>query len=329
MNKNIPIISFFTRTSTWLLTVFMLVSNWLVLWQHPVYSWWTVNMEGITVHESFTMFQLFGAVLYVPAISSVIVWVALLFRHLYYRQSIDADIQDGTYLNDWKTIGPVHRIWVANVVLIGIIIALAILCSSLAKGEVPDQQKRWDLAKTNPHFSIALDVAVARYQKLAGRYQPITLMRKNGVPSAVLYCLHQRESSGNFLCHPHEGSPLTQRTRYVPRGRLPQKPPPYNFDESAEDAYYVCDRLDLVDWTKVPTALQAIESFNGLGYQKYHQDVPSPYLWSGTTIYWRGKYTGDGKFNRLAVDGQIGCAAIFKRMQERGISFLSKSALSP
>lgn len=132
--KNYPILSFFTRTSTWLLLIFMLVANWLVLWQHPVYCWWTVTMEGQTVHECFTMFQLFGAVLYVPAIASVVVFQAMLFRHFYYRGTIDQDIQDGTYLIDWKAIGPVHRIWIANFVLIGFVIALCILCSSLAKG---------------------------------------------------------------------------------------------------------------------------------------------------------------------------------------------------
>lgn len=276
-------------------------------------------MEGYAVHETFTMFQLLGAVLYVPALTSVVVFVALIIRHFYFRGSIDADIQSGKYLEDWKAIGPVHRIWVANVVLIGLIIALCILCSSMAKGAVPDQEARWNAARLDPHWSIALDLEVAHYQRLAGRYAKITAMRANGVPAPIIYCLHQRESSGNFMCHPHEGSPLTQRTRYVPIGRLPNKPPPYTFEESAEDAYYVFDRLDQVEWPKRASALQGIESFNGLGYQKWHPDVPSPYLWSGTTVYTRGKYTGDGKFDRLARDKQLGCVAILKRLEQQGL----------
>lgn len=319
MKRNIPVIAFFTRVSTWFLTIFMLVSNFLVLWQHPVYSWWTVNMEGYTVHESFTMFQLFGAVLYIPAIFSVAAWVSLFFRHMYFRQSIDADIQSGRYMLDWDAIGPVHRTWQTNVVLIGVLIAICILCSSLAKGAVPDQEARWQAARPDPHFSIALDLEVARFQRNMNRYQAITTMRSNGVPAAIIYCLHQRESSGNFLCHPHEGSPLTQRTRYVPKGRLPNVSPPYTFNQSAEDAYYVCDRLDLVPWKNRQAALQGIESFNGLGYQKFHPDVPSPYLWSGTTIYSRGKYTGDGRFDITARDKQLGCAAILKRLEQQGL----------
>lgn len=316
---SLPVISFFTRVSTWFVTIFMLASNFAVLNQRPVYSWWTVNMEGYTVHETFTAFQLFGAVLYIPAIFSVAVFCALFFRHIYYRQTIDADIQCGKYLNDWHGIGPVHRIWVANVVFVGILIAICILCSSLARGGVPDQEARWQAARPDPHFSIALDLEVARFQRNANRYRPITAMRPNGVPTAIIYCLHQRESSGNFLCHPHEGSPLTQRTRYVPKGRLPNKPPPYTFEQSAEDAYYVVDRLDRVPWTNRAAALQGIESFNGLGYQKYHPDVPSPYLWSGTTVYTRGKYTGDGKFDRNARDKQLGVVAILKRFEAQGL----------
>jgi len=319
MKRNIPIIAFFTRTSTWLLLIFMLASNFAVLSQKPVYSWWTVNMEGYTVHETFTLFQILGAVLYIPAIFSVVVFFALLFRHLYYRQSIDADIHSGTYMLDWQTIGPVHRMWISNVVLVGVLIAICILCSSLAKGAVPDQEARWRAAKLDPHFSIALDLETLRFQRLAGRYKRIMDMRTNGVPTAVVYCLHQRESSGNFLCHPHEGSPLTQRTRFVPKNRLPNSAPPYTFEASAEDAYYVCDRLDQVQWKNRAAALQGIESFNGLGYQKYHQDVPSPYLWSGTTIYTRGKYTGDGRFDHTARDKQLGCAAILKRLEQQGL----------
>jgi lysozyme family protein len=197
--------------------------------------------------------------------------------------------------------------------------ALVIFAAIAVNGAEPDQEARWNAAKINPKSSIALDVNLSLYQKLALRYQKITDMRKNGVPAPVIFCLHQRESSGSFLCHPHEGSPLTHRTRYVPKGRLPNAEPPYTFEQSAEDAYYVCDRLDTKDWCHTASRLQAIESFNGLGYQKFHPDVPSPYLWSGTSVYTRGKYTGDGKFDHNAIDKQLGVAAILKRMEERGI----------
>lgn len=203
-----------------------------------------------------------------------------------------------------------------------IVTALLILFSSQSKGAVPDQEARWKSATINPHYSISLDINVALFKRNMERYQKITAMKSNGVPPSIIFCLHQRESSGNFRCHPHEGSPLTGRTRYVPKGRLPSPDPPYTFEQSAADAYYVVDRLDRVDWENTQAALQGIESFNGLGYQNYHPDVPSPYLWNGLLLNGRatrGKYTGDGKFDRMAVDQQLGVAAIILRMRESGI----------
>ena len=58
---------------------------------------------------------------------------------------------------------------------------------------------------------------------------------------------------------------------------------------------------------------------NGLGYLKYHKNVLSPYLWSGTQHYTKGKYIADGKFSSTTVDKQLGTCAILKRMQSRGL----------
>jgi lysozyme family protein len=200
-------------------------------------------------------------------------------------------------------------------------VLLSILLASIAVAQcvAVDQEARWNEAKVSPKASIRLDQAVALYQRNESRYQRIAAMRANGVPAPVLFCLHLRESDANFQCHPHEGSPLTHRTRFIPKGRLPApKQPPFTFEESAEDAYYVCDRLDLKDWHHLASALQAIELFNGPGYQ-HPGRPPSPYLWAGTTIERPGKFVADGRFSPTARDAQLGCAAILKRMQERGI----------
>lgn len=302
-----------------MLLAFSFLSNWAALSNYEFFKHWTVNLKGETVYQGWTLFEMFGAIIYVPGIASIVMWVGLLCVHLYWRETVDKDAHDGTYCNDWQELTSNQRVLYATIIRIGTIIGFCILCAGLARGEVPDQEGRWLSAKINAKDTIALDANVALYQKLAARYEKITAMRQNGVPAPVIFCLHQRESSGSFLCHPHEGSPLTHRTRYVPKGRLPNVDPPYTFEQSAEDAYYVCDHLDRPNWCHRAARLQAIESFNGLGYQKFHPDVPSPYLWSGTSIYTRGKYTGDGRFDRYAVDKQLGVAAILKRMEERGI----------
>jgi hypothetical protein len=105
------------------------------------------------------------------------------------------------------------------------------------------QQKRWRAAKIKPAYQIAVDKAVMLYLRTQSRYETVQAMRSNGVPAPIIFCLHYRESSNSFRAHLHEGSSLLHRTRYVPKGRLlPPKEPPFTWEESAEDAIYVCDR---------------------------------------------------------------------------------------
>lgn len=320
--RNVPIVTFFTRTSTWFIMFLMALFDWAVLSKH-VWHWQQLpDLRDGTPGQwvPMTTYDYCGAVLYLPMLASTAMFLAMLFIHLYFRSTIDRDTHDGTYQCDWGVLSSYERVYIRTFILIGLVIAFSIIGASLAHGGVPDQVSRWEAARINPAFSIALDVSVETFRRNAERYERITAMRENGVPAAVIFCLHQRESSGNFRCHPHEGSPLTGRTRFVPKGRLPLPAnPPFTFEQSAADAYYVCDKLDRVNWKDVQTALQGIESFNGLGYQNNHPDVPSPYLWSGTNLYRRGKYTGDGHFDHFAVDKQLGCVAILLRLRQAGV----------
>lgn len=179
------------------------------------------------------------------------------------------------------------------------------------------QATRWHKAKLKPSWEISLNKAVMLYLQTQERYEKVARLRHDGVPGPVIFALHYRESSNSFKCHLHEGSSLLHRTRYVPRGRLPAPDePPYEWEHSAEDAIYVCDKLQ-GPWTDVPWSLDKIERYNGWGYRKL--GVPSPYLWSGTDIYTAGKYVSDGHYSSAAIDQQLGCVAILKRMQEKGI----------
>ena len=187
-----------------------------------------------------------------------------------------------------------------------------------AYADAPDQAARWQRATISPRETIALDALVARWQRTESTYQAVEAMRANGVPATVAFCLFYREADSDLSCSPAQGDPLTHRSRNVPAGRIPGKTPPYKWSDAAFDAYYVVDHLDQCDWHDKQAALDKIESFNGFGYRAH--GVAAPYLWSGTTVYTRGKYVRDGRFDPLAVDRQLGVAAILKRMQERGIA---------
>lgn len=191
--------------------------------------------------------------------------------------------------------------------------------SSVASSGSKMQRSRWNQANIRPEYIVSIDKAIFLYQNNESLYSRLQGARKNGVPSQVIFVLHGRESSWNYKCHLHNGDSLMFRTKHVPKNRLPDSEPPYSFEDSAIDALYDYEGLDKRNWRDLGSVLQNIESYNGLAYQKYHKDVPSPYLWSGTDLYYVGKYSGDGVFSPGLKDRQLGCAAILKRMQERGM----------
>lgn len=210
------------------------------------------------------------------------------------------------------------------------LLILPLLMGSFPKDKAPEdeapspsmtmQESRWHEAKIDPRWVSRVDAAIDKYLANKARYKGIEKLRPHpSVPSRVIFGLHMRESTMNFGKHLHEGSSLRGRTRWVPKGR-PKSNPPFTWEESAEDALYKLKDMENWDWSTLDSMLQNIEMFNGLGYQKYHKEVPSPYLWSGTTIYTRGKYVADGRFSKLAVDKQLGVATVLKRMKERGIT---------
>ena len=143
----------------------------------------------------------------------------------------------------------------------------------------------------------------ARYQAVAANF--------TGMPWWAPAVIHSMECGLNFRQHLHNGDSLDHRTVQVPTGRPKVGNPPFRWEESAIDALEY-DKLDQVtDWS-IGNALVVFENYNGTGSRK--KGVPSPYLWSFTDQYRCGKYTGDGKYDPLAVSKQCGCAALLKHI---------------
>lgn len=176
------------------------------------------------------------------------------------------------------------------------------------------QLTRWKAAGIQARREHETSAIVNRIMANADRYKVVG--RSSTVPWYVIAGLHNMESGGSFRCHLHEGSPLTGRTRDVPKGRPVKGKPPFTWEESAIDALQY-DRMADVRWQSLSASLYACERYNGTGYLKWHPRVPSPYLWAGTTIETPGKYTSDGKWSPTAKSSQIGIAALWKLMQSR------------
>jgi len=174
------------------------------------------------------------------------------------------------------------------------------------------QAARWRSAEVRPgkaHFVAAICATITRNR---ARYELVS--RKTGVPWRVIASLHYMECGLSFREHLHNGDPLTARTRHVPAGRPRDGAPPFAWEASAVDALCL-DRLDRADWSWPGSALQTIEAYNGTGYERFHPDVPSPYLWSWTSLYTRGKYIADGKWSSTAISGQSGTVALLKMLE--------------
>jgi lysozyme family protein/peptidoglycan hydrolase-like protein with peptidoglycan-binding domain len=145
----------------------------------------------------------------------------------------------------------------------------------------------------------------------------------SGIWWPVIAAIHNLESSLSFKGHLHNGDPLTSRTRNVPAGRPIDGNPPFTWAQSASDALAI-KHTDEVDFLDTPEEiLWYCERFNGWGYQlgAGQRTTPakrSPYLWSKTNHWQKGKYVADGSFDPNANSEQVGVAAILKRLESLG-----------
>lgn len=196
-------------------------------------------------------------------------------------------------------------------------ISLSVICTPAATL----QEKRWDAARVTPAKAVAAGRIVDRIMSNKKIYQEVD--QAAGVPWYVIAAIHNMESGGSFKRHLHEGSLLTARTRYVPKGRPKTGKPPFTWTFSATDAL-VYDSMGKVLWWRLDDTLYATERYNGTGYLRYHPPTPTPYLWAGTTVERPGKYVADGKWSSTARSSQIGCATVWKVMEQRGILNFSR-----
>lgn len=153
--------------------------------------------------------------------------------------------------------------------------------------------------------------ALSRIKSNQSQYEEVEAL--TGVPWYFIGALHYRESNCNFDTHLHNGDPLTQRTKRVPRGYPKEGNPPFTWVESAVDALKIKNLDKITDWTNERMCYEA-ERFNGFGYR--NKRINSPYLWSGTDVYTVGKYVSDGKFDRTTKDAQLGVVPLFMELQK-------------
>jgi lysozyme family protein len=189
-----------------------------------------------------------------------------------------------------------------------------------------EYQGLFDTCIIRPERQETVEDLIEGLQSHQDRYQHIS--DETGIPWYIVGVIHNMESSQNFTRHLHNGDPLTARTTHVPAGRPKTGKPPFTWEQSAIDALRGHRLDEVTDWT-VPGALFQLERFNGFGYRLRNTGVFTPYLWSFSTHYTRGKFTGDGVFSSTAVSKQCGAAVLLRRMAEMGIIDLTLDAQAP
>jgi lysozyme family protein len=173
---------------------------------------------------------------------------------------------------------------------------------------IAESQQLWDTCV--PKSSAAgVDKRVQKLITGRPRYEPVA--DAVGCPWQFVAVVHSLEADVRFDRHLHNGDPLTARTVQVPPGRPAKGSPPFTWEASADDALRLEGIHRWRDWS-IPGMLFRLESYNGFGYRK--KAIHSPYLWSFSNHYVRGKFVADGVWDPDAVSGQIGAAVLLKRL---------------
>jgi lysozyme family protein len=148
-------------------------------------------------------------------------------------------------------------------------------------------------------------------------FSGVTFTNGAGVPWYFIACVHYLECSFSFKKHLHNGDPLTGYTVHVPAHRPKVgHAPPFTFEESAVDAIKLMKYDHVTNWS-LPFILLKLEGYNGFGYNR--KGIRTPYLWSYSNHYTKGKYVKDGVYDANVVSSQLGAAVILKRMEQRAL----------
>ena len=150
----------------------------------------------------------------------------------------------------------------------------------------------------------------------APRYQAVSGTLGGTIPWFVIGIIHSLESSFSFTRHLHNGDPLDQRTVNKPSGQPRNGSPPFTWEESAADALSVTKKLDRVPAWPLEVMLDRLERYNGAGYA--NMGMTSPYLWSFSQHWTKGKFVEDHKFDPEASSSQCGAGVLLRHLVDTG-----------
>ena len=193
------------------------------------------------------------------------------------------------------------------------------LTTSLTK----EYRALWKSCRIRPNRLAEVGAIVDRIVAGKARYQAAG--KPHGVPWHVVGVIHMLEGSGSFSTHLHNGDSLTARTVNEPKGRPSSGHPPFKWEVSASDALVFDGLSTWTNWS-LPGTLFVLERFNGFGYRGPDIHILTPYLWSFSNHYTKGKFVRDNVFSPTAVSKQCGAAVLLRNMVSRKLAKIEGAA---
>lgn len=139
---------------------------------------------------------------------------------------------------------------------------------------------------------------------------------KTCIPWYFVGAIHALEASFDFGAHLHNGDSLKRKTWQIPANRPAVWLPPSDWASSAIDALSMKGYEKETKWGLAEICYRW-ERYNGWRSRLLY-NINSPYLWSYSNQYSKGKFVRDNVWDANAVSKQPGAAVLLKAMVEMG-----------
>ncbi len=185
-----------------------------------------------------------------------------------------------------------------------------------------EYRRLFETAKIRSKYASSVNWYVSKLlsEKNQGRWNQVA--QELCCPWYFVGIIHAMEAGFNFRSHLHNGDSLRRKTRNIPRNRPPVWNPPNDWQSSAIDALKY-DGFDNVTGWSLERTLYRWEGYNG--WRSRRNGINTPYLWSFSNQYSKGKFVADNVWDPNAVSKQCGAAVMLKELVNRRIVELPTS----
>lgn len=179
-----------------------------------------------------------------------------------------------------------------------------------------EYRRLFETCQVRPEHRSTVQWYVSKIADASRRKSYERVYEETCVPWYAVAIIHGMECSFDMTSHLHNGDSLKAKTRNVPAGRPDPWLPPSDWVSSAVDALRYDKLHEQADWS-LARMLYRWEGYNGWRSRLLYK-INTPYLWSFSNHYTKGKFVADNKWDPNAVSKQCGAAVMLKALTEAG-----------